>query len=74
MHKGEGNELYGFVFGLFAVALLFMYGMIHTFSLVKRTNDELEHKNKYLRYGRLLGLYGCLSFALGVIVYFYGIG
>ncbi|RXI99889.1 hypothetical protein DS745_13500 [Anaerobacillus alkaliphilus] len=66
--------MYGFVFGLFALALLFMYGMIHTFSLVKKMKFEIEHREMYIRYGRMLGFYGCVSFLIGIIFYVYGVG
>ncbi|MFN7249257.1 MAG: hypothetical protein ACK4M9_00450 [Anaerobacillus sp.] len=66
--------MYGFVFGLFSLALLFFYGMIHTLNFVRKMKCEHEHKRKYLKYAWMLGLYGFISSGLGIVVYYYGVG
>lgn len=66
--------MYSFVFGLFSLALLFFYGMLHTFFFAKKLKHQLENKRKYMKYGSMLGLYGCLSVMLAIIVYYYGVG
>jgi hypothetical protein len=67
--------MYGLVFGLFSLALLFFYGMIHTLNFVRKMKYEHEHhKRKYLKYAWMLGLYGFISSGFGIIVYYYGVG
>ncbi|MCT8139500.1 hypothetical protein H1D32_18390 [Anaerobacillus sp. CMMVII] len=66
--------MYGFIFGMLSLALLLFYGMIHTFFFVKKLKHEHENKKKYIRYGSMLGLYGCLSFIIAIILYYYGVG
>lgn len=66
--------MYSFIFGLFSLALLFFYGTLHTFFFAKKIKQETEYKRKYTKYGSVLCLYGCISFALAVIFYYYGVG
>jgi amino acid transporter len=63
-----------FIFGLFSLAFLFFYGMIQTVFFVKKIKKESEYRRKYRKYGHKLGLYGCISLVLGVVVYYYGVG
>ena len=66
--------MYALSFGLFSLALIFIYGMVHTFYLVKKMKQDVKSRKKYVIYGSKLGLYGCLSFLLGIVVYIYGGG
>lgn len=66
--------MYGFIFGLFSLALLFFYGMVHTFYFVRKLKNQVDDKRKYIRYGSLLGIYGSISCILAILVYYYGVG
>lgn len=66
--------MYGFIFGLFSLAVVLLYGMLHTFYLVTKLSDESDDKRKYIKYGFTLGFSSLISFVLGSIVYFYGVG
>ncbi|OIJ21365.1 hypothetical protein BKP45_00880 [Anaerobacillus alkalidiazotrophicus] len=66
--------MYSFVFALISLAMVLLYGMLHTFLFVNKMRQELEDKRKYLRYGSILGIFGCVSLCLGIILYFYGVG
>lgn len=66
--------MYGLIFGLFCLAFLLLYGMLYTIFFSRKIKRELKERNYFLRYARMLGLFGCLSLVLAIVLYYYGVG
>lgn len=66
--------MYSLIFGLFSLAFLLFFGMVHTIKYAKKLKCNVNCKTKYIKYGRMLGVSGSVSLILAILLYYYGIG